>query len=74
MIYFDTDVLTNASVEQNPVKYIESNDLIEQAINNDKFRVSWLNIQELGFVLAKLGEPYGSIARAPLINFLRRYR
>lgn len=62
MIYFDTDVLTNASIEQNPLKYIESNDLIEQAINQNRFCISWLNIQELGFVLAKLGEPHDSIA------------
>jgi predicted nucleic acid-binding protein len=57
MIYFDTDVLVNAAIEQNPVKYIEANKIIEQTILSGKFQISWLSIQELGFVLAKLKEP-----------------
>jgi predicted nucleic acid-binding protein len=57
MIYFDTDVLVNAAIEQNPTKYIQANQIIEQAILSSKFQISWLSIQELGFVLAKLKEP-----------------
>jgi predicted nucleic acid-binding protein len=61
MTYFDTDVLVNATVNQNPIKNIESNELIEQAILAETFTVSWLSIQELGFVLAKLNEPITEI-------------
>jgi predicted nucleic acid-binding protein len=57
MTYFDTDVLVNAAIEQNPTKYIQSNQIIEQTILSGKFQISWLSIQELGFVLAKLREP-----------------
>jgi predicted nucleic acid-binding protein len=57
MIYFDTDVLINAAIEQDSTKYIEANQIIEQSIINKKFQISWLSIQELGFVLAKLKEP-----------------
>jgi predicted nucleic acid-binding protein len=57
MIYFDTDVLVNAAIEQDSVKYIEANKIIEQIILSGKFQISWLSIQELGFVLAKLKEP-----------------
>ena len=57
MIYFDTDVLVNAAIEQDPTKYIQANQIIEQTIINGKFQISWLSIQELGFVLAKLKEP-----------------
>lgn len=57
MTYFDTDVLVNAAIEQDPTKYIQANQIIEQTILSGKFQISWLNIQELGFVLAKLKEP-----------------
>ncbi len=57
MIYFDTDVLVNAAIEQNPTKYIQANQIIEQTILSGKFQISWLSIQELGFVLAKLKGP-----------------
>ena len=56
MTYFDTDVLVNATVNQNPIKNIESNELLEQAILAETFTISWLSIQELGFVLAKLNQ------------------
>lgn len=39
MKYFDTDVLTNAAMEQNPVKYIQSNDLIERAVLDETFLI-----------------------------------
>jgi predicted nucleic acid-binding protein len=57
MTYFDTDVLVNAAIEQDPTKYIQANQIIEQTILSGKFQISWLSIQELGFVLAKLKEP-----------------
>jgi predicted nucleic acid-binding protein len=56
MTYFDTDVLVNAAIEQDPTKYIQANQIIEQTILSGKFQISWLSIQELGFVLAKLKE------------------
>ncbi len=56
MTYFDTDVLVNAAIEQNPTKYVQANQIIEQATLDNTFRISWLSIQELGFVLAKLKE------------------
>ncbi len=57
MICFDTDVLVNAAIEQDPTKYIQANQIIEQAILSSTFQISWLSIQEIGFVLAKLKEP-----------------
>lgn len=56
MKYFDTDVLVNAAIEQDSIKYVQANQIIEQAIVSNTFRISWLSIQELGFVLAKLKE------------------
>jgi predicted nucleic acid-binding protein len=61
MTYFDTDVLVNAAIEQDPTKYIQANQIIEQTILSGKFQISWLSIQELGFVLAKLKEPKETI-------------
>ena len=61
MTYFDTDVLVNANTNQNPAKYAEANQLIEQAILDKTFLISWLCIQEIGFVLAKLNEPKNKI-------------
>ena len=54
MKYFDTDVLINSYVDQNLSKHSFSIDLIESCIIDNSFLISWLSIQEVGFVLGKL--------------------
>ena len=55
MIYIDTDVLVNAYVVQGVEKNQQANQLIRQANDNDIAVISTLTVQELLFVLAKLG-------------------
>lgn len=55
MIYIDTDVLVNAYVVQDAAKNRQANLLIRQANANDIAVISTLTVQELLFVLAKLG-------------------
>ena len=55
MIYIDTDVLVNAYVVQDVEKNQQANQLIRQANDNDIAVISTLTVQELLFVLAKLG-------------------
>ncbi len=55
MIYIDTDVLINAYVVQDIEKNRQANQLIKQANANDIAVISTLTVQELLFVLAKLG-------------------
>ncbi len=55
MIYIDTDVLVNAYVVQDVEKNRQANQLIRQANDNDIAVISTLTVQELLFVLAKLG-------------------
>jgi|SRR5690606_11391036 len=57
MNYIDTDVLVHSLVNQNLDLHLSVNDLFEEMIVKDTFVISWLNIQEVGFVLAKLGQP-----------------
>jgi predicted nucleic acid-binding protein len=57
MNYIDTDVLIHAVVNQNPNLHLKVNDMIEDMVTNQTFLISWLSIQELGFVLAKLDQP-----------------
>jgi predicted nucleic acid-binding protein len=57
MNYFDTDVLIHSIINQNPDQHAKVNDLIEEVINANLFIISWLSIQETGFVLAKLDQP-----------------
>ena len=54
MTYFDTDVLIHFFYNQDETKHIDSIKLIEKHMNVNTFAVSWLNIQETGFVLSKL--------------------
>ena len=54
MNYFDTDVLIHSLVNQNANLHLKVNDLIEDTAKANKFLISWLSIQEIGFVLAKL--------------------
>ena len=62
MNYIDTDVLIHALVNQNPDLHLKVNDLIEKMIVEEAFIISWLNIQETGFVLAKLDQPVDFIS------------
>jgi predicted nucleic acid-binding protein len=57
MNYFDTDVLIHALVNQNVNLHLKVNDLIEETAKTNKFLISWLSIQEIGFVLARLEQP-----------------
>lgn len=62
MDYFDTDVLIHSFVNQNPKQHLKVNDLIEKSIKTDRFLISWLSIQETGFVLSKLEQPVSFIS------------
>lgn len=55
MIYIDTDVLVHAYVVQDAAKNRQANQLIRQANAHDIAVISTLTVQELLFVLAKLG-------------------
>ena len=55
MIYIDTDVLIHAYVVQDVEKNRQANQLIRQANANDIAVISTLTVQELLFVLARLG-------------------
>jgi predicted nucleic acid-binding protein len=61
MDYFDTDVLIHSLANQNANLHLKATDLIEESIKNNRFAISWLSIQEIGFVLAKLGQPASNI-------------
>lgn len=62
MNYIDTDVLIHSLVNQNPQLHLKVNDLIEEMVKADTFLISFLNIQEIGFVLAKLNQPASYIS------------
>ena len=55
MIYIDTDVLVHAYVVQDAQKNRQANEVIERVIENDGAVISTLSIQEMLFVLEKLG-------------------
>jgi predicted nucleic acid-binding protein len=69
MDYFDTDVLIHSLINQNPYLHLTINDLIKQIIKAERFSISWLTVQELGFVLAKLDQP-ASFISSTLSNFI----
>lgn len=54
MNYFDSDVLINSFVNQNPVKHVNSLNRIAASISDNSFAISWLTVQEVAFVLGKL--------------------
>ncbi|MFI5139916.1 MAG: type II toxin-antitoxin system VapC family toxin [Sphingobacteriales bacterium] len=62
MDYFDTDVIIHSLVNQNPNLHLKVNDLIEEVVKTNRFLISWLSIQEIGFVLAKLDQPVSFIS------------
>lgn len=55
MIYFDTDVLVNALVGQDPHKHRQSSEAIERAVASDTAAISTLSVQETLFVLDRIG-------------------
>ncbi len=57
MNYFDTDVLIHSLVNQNLNLHLKTNDIIEDMVTTNQFLISWLSLQEIGFVLAKLNQP-----------------
>jgi predicted nucleic acid-binding protein len=62
MDYIDSDFLIHSLVNQNSALHIKANDIIEKMVANNSFTISWLNIQEIGFVLAKLDQPVSLIS------------
>jgi predicted nucleic acid-binding protein len=62
MDYIDTDVLIHSLVNQNLNLHLKANDTIEEMISGNRFLISWLSIQEIGFVLAKLDQPVSFIS------------
>ena len=55
VIYIDTDVLVHAYVVQDARKNRQANEVIEQVNKNDNAVISTLSIQEMLFVLERLG-------------------
>ena len=55
MIYIDTDVLVHAYVVQDARKNRQANEVIEQVNKDDSAVISTLSIQEMLFVLERLG-------------------
>jgi predicted nucleic acid-binding protein len=62
MDYIDTDVLIHSLVNQNATLHLRINDIIEEMIIRNRFCISWLSMQEVGFVLAKLDQPVSFIS------------
>jgi predicted nucleic acid-binding protein len=61
MNYIDTDVLIHALINQNSNLHLKVNDMMEEMITKQTFLISFLSIQEVGFVLAKLDQPVSFI-------------
>ncbi|MBF0235166.1 MAG: type II toxin-antitoxin system VapC family toxin [Desulfamplus sp.] len=61
MIYFDTNVLIYATVNQDDGKRLLSQDKIRDAERNKRLLISPLSIQEFSFVLRKLSIPDDAI-------------
>lgn len=55
MIYIDTDVLVHAYVVQDVAKNQQANQILKQANTDNIAVISTLTVQELLFVLARLG-------------------
>jgi predicted nucleic acid-binding protein len=71
LIYFDTDVLINFIVIQSADKHVESQRKILDAIKEGSFCISFLSIQEMLFVLQKIGVEKETIGMN--YNFFRDY-
>lgn len=61
MNYIDTDVLIHSLVNQNSNLHLKIVDLIDEMNSREELAFSWLSIQEVGFVLAKLNQPVAFI-------------
>ncbi len=61
MIYFDTDVLVNFFVEQSREKHDLAGRIYENASKKGSVFMSFLVLQELSFVLAKLNMPMSEV-------------
>jgi predicted nucleic-acid-binding protein len=57
MNYIDTDVLIHYLVIQDAALNVKAIDMIDKMIIDNLFSISWLSIQETGFVLSKLNQP-----------------
>lgn len=55
MIYFDSDILVNYFVIQDPQKHLQSVELCQSSINTGNFFCSLLLLQETSYVLSRLG-------------------
>ncbi|MCF0057237.1 type II toxin-antitoxin system VapC family toxin [Dyadobacter sp. CY356] len=69
MIYFDADVLIHFLLPQDVVKHKQANHLYQSATEKNQFFISLLCLQEIAFVLHKLGQKSEDI-EAMLYNFL----
>nr|WP_295932108.1 type II toxin-antitoxin system VapC family toxin [uncultured Dyadobacter sp.] len=56
MIYFDTDVLVHFLIAQDFDKHTKANGMITAALSAGTFSISLLSIQELTYVLHRLGQ------------------
>jgi predicted nucleic acid-binding protein len=56
MIYFDTDVLVHSLVNQILNLHVKANEIIKETLLANEFVISFLSLQETGFVLAKLNQ------------------
>lgn len=55
MTYLDTDVLIHFLVPQDVSKYRIAKDIFDKVISSGKLKVSFLTIQEIAYVLHRLG-------------------
>ncbi len=58
MIYFDTDVLINAFVEQDEEKHRHSRELVDDAVSKHDAAVSMLSVHEVLSVLGRIGSSF----------------
>lgn len=56
MIYFDTDVLINLLVEQDPAKHQFTKEFYQTVVDQQRFFISKLCVLETAFILRKLGQ------------------
>jgi predicted nucleic acid-binding protein len=57
MNYIDMDVLIHYLVKQDLSLNLKAISMIDKLIIDNQFIISWLSIQEIGFVLNKLNQP-----------------
>lgn len=69
MIYFDTDILIHAIIEQDELKHIQSKRVFYECLDFKTISISLLSVQEVAFVLGKLKTPV-SVIRDKVNDFL----